>query len=69
MTMYKVLHQIDDRLNVNRKEGRKGLVSIECCMNSAIKEFKQYTGYSKQRQQPKNCTKINRNPGNTMIRT
>ena len=44
MTMHKVLHPRDDvdRLNVSRKEGGKGLTSIEDSVDASIQRLEDY---------------------------
>ena len=46
MTMHKVLHPKDDvdRLYVSRKEGRRGLTSIEDNIDASIQRLEDYTG-------------------------
>ena len=50
MTMHKALHPIDDvgRLYVSRKEGGKGLVSIEDSVDASIQQLKDYIEKYKQ---------------------
>ena len=44
MTMHKALHPRDnvDRLYVSRKEGRRGLASIEDSVDTSIQQLKDY---------------------------
>ena len=44
MTMHKALHRRDgiDRLHVSRKEGRRGLASIEDSVDASIRELEDY---------------------------
>ena len=46
MTMYMALHPRDnvDRLYVSRKEGGRGLASIEDSVDASIQRFKDYIG-------------------------
>ena len=46
MTMHKALHHRDDvyRLYVSRKEGGRGLASIEDSVNTSIQRFEVYIG-------------------------
>ena len=49
MTMHKVLHPRDDvgRLYVSRKEGVRGLSSIEDSVDASIQRFEDYIGKHK----------------------
>ena len=51
MTMHKALHPRDDtdRLYVSRKEGGRGLVNIEDCVDATIQALEEYTQKSKER--------------------
>ena len=44
MTMHKALHPRDDidRQYVSRKEGRRGLASINDCIDASIQELEEY---------------------------
>ena len=62
--MHKALHTIDyiDRLYVSRKEGRRGLTSIEDCIDGTIQELEEYTKKSKEKLiTTANNSDINRN--------
>ena len=44
MTMYKVLHpkDVNDRLHVSRKEGRRGLANTEDSIDALIQQLEDY---------------------------
>ena len=64
MTMHKALHPRDDvdRLHVSRKEGGRGLASIEDSVDASIQRFKDYIG----KHDGGLITTIRNDPDNTM---
>ena len=64
MTMHKALHPRDvvDRLHVSRKEGGRGLASIEDSVDPSIQRFEDYIG----KHERKLITSIRNNTDNTM---
>ena len=64
MTMHKALHSRDDidRLYVSRKEGRRGLASIEDSVDASIQRLEDYIG----KHEGGLITAIRNNTDNTM---